>query len=363
MAMVINGINNGGIYYTSDLGDIIVKGISGKLTVRYSISSYTITESYSSGSENSVTIKDIGKVIDSYFVFKDFKKSAVEYIHEPLIVQFVFTDNLGTSSVTIRAVYSKALTGMLPDNSRIFLSRYKIVRTNKNRLEYVTFFKANGMKLMVGVAYLALGKAKFKKITLSVTSKLDCIYTRLISLKSISSSAGVGVDSILFYEAYLFKDDVMVDKIRYDIIKDKINSEVNFVYRNPFGGFETLAFAGYITDMPENDASINVFIDRQKRNNTSVKEIRKVYSGYINSEKYNAVKDMLLSSDVLVLDKESEPKAIVISESEMERTFPSNEVSGISVTYYPALNSHYGFDRKPNVAKRIFDKTFDYTFD
>lgn len=361
--MVIQGINNGGIYYTSDIDSIIVKSVSGKLTFTCTVGSLSITEYYTTDSGGIVTIRELGKVIDSVFSLKDYNKSATEYVHEPLSVSLKFADNSGSNIISFQAVYSKAVTGKIPGDNNVFLSRYRIVKTNKSRLEFVTVFKTNTIKLIAGIAYLSSGKAKFKKVTLSVTSKTDCTYTRLVSLKNISSAAGVNVDSVLFYEIYLYDNDTLTDKIRYDVKKEITLPEVNFLYRNPFGGFDTLSFTGYQTDMPENDFSINSFLGTQRRYSTSIKDIHKAYSGYISNDIYNAIKDMLLSTETYIMDKDFDVEEIVIKESEMERTLPSNEVYGVSVTYYPSQDNHYRFDRGSAVSKRIFDKTFDHTFD
>ena len=71
----------------------------------------------------------------------------------------------------------------------------------------------------------------------------------------------------------------------------------------------------------------------------------------------------MLVSDMLYTYSNDTFREIVVDDVEMEHTVPTNEVKGVSVTYYPARVNHATFERTPNLKNRIFDKTFDHTFD
>ena len=362
--MVIQGINNGSMYFSADIGDIKISNVSGTLGVKYIINSTnTISEKYYADSNGNVTIKDIAKLVEAYYNFPIYGESTTEYTLDAATVQMTCTDSSGSVSVSFKMIYSNAKVNCNPDECHFFLSRYRLIKTNKQRIEFITLFKTGSVKLITGVAYINSGKAKFKKITLALSTKNDCCYTRLVSLKSIASLAGININDVLFYELYLYVSDILTDKIRYEIDTDQKPSDINFLYRNLFGGFETVSFSGYMTDTPEISASVDVLLDKHQRHSISLKDSHKAYSGFVNAEKYNAIRDMLLSPVTYLLNKNFQAEEIIISESDMERTTPSSEAFGISVSYYPAYQASYGFTRDNGIKDRIFDKTFDHTFD
>ena len=362
MAMVIQGIYNNNKYFLADIPDIDVRNCVGEVTVVVTIGSDTVTEVYSPDNNMVVKIQGLYELLCSYFSLPDFSVYSNEYIMDPKTVQFKFTDSSSSTTVSISVFFSKAELGYQPGDDYAFLSRYKSIKTAASRKEYISFHKIDQSRLQLGVAYISSGKAKYKLVDLSMRTSYDCLYSRLVSVNKVAQDAGVGASTILFYDLKLYVSDTLRDHVKYEVDNNIYPNETNFLYYNPFGLPESMSFLGYVDLTPSYDGDINVFQGYSKRQSSKVKDIKKVYSGFISEAKYNAVKDMLVS-DMLYTYSNDTFREIVIDDVEMEHTVPTNEVKGVSVTYYPARVNHATFERSPNLKNRIFDKTFDHTFD
>lgn len=362
--MVVHGIYNNNIYFLYDLPDITILNISGTLNMTISVNGISFIEKYNPDIDGVVVVKALSKVFESYFELPLYEEYKDCYILNPVSVNFSFTDLSGSTDLSISVVFSKAGLDHLPGVHQLFYTRFKKKKTSVDMLEFLTFFKIENMSIVAGIAYFDSSKnARYKKVDISLVSDLNCMCTCDVSPYKIAKTSGISVDSIIFYNITLLVSDYEMDTVRYDII-DKKNypSAVNFIYINPFGGFDSVSFLGSCDFIPELDGNISSFFGLSRRLDSRVKDVRKVYSGYIEQSTYNAVTDMLISEKVYTLNN-GRLTEVVINDAELDHSKPTSEAWGISVSYYPSKRDGYMFDKEHVVVTGIFDKTFDHTFD
>lgn len=360
--MVVSGITNNSSYFSADFPDITIRNLNGDLRFTLTISGNNeLEEIYTKDASGTIIIHSLSKLLEGYFSLPAFSRSVVNTILKPLTVICQFQDNSGSSSFSMAIYYSRCSTNVFPGESKLFLSRYKNIRTTAERLEFISFYRAENTMLKIGVAYISNGKERYKEVQVVLPADVNCIVSRLVSLSRIASDTGINKDAVIFYDLYL-TNDTLSDRVRYTVDKRQYRIVTNFWYYNAFGLPESISFTGILIYKPELEGELCKLLNETVRTDPFLTDVKTVNSGFVSKDKYEAIVDMLTSPVQQVYDSDSNMN-IVFSEIDLEHRCPSNEPINVNMTYYPSDRKYAAFKRTTAYPTGIFDKTFDKTFD
>ena len=335
--MVIGGIVEGGVF-CHDMGDVQISGVSGNITVKYEVSgpdmdSASFDEVYYPDKDGNVKIHGLGDVALSYFRDLDINllHTTDDYtsIRYYLMIYSSIYNDAGkqAGSFTQTFYYSNCRTGMSAYDKR-FLSRFSKRMVRVDQVVPVAYHKM-GQTLVLGIAYKSQDKARFHKVNFFSNAAPGTFDIRYFSVPAIVDrlnkelGASYTADDIIFYEASLYSQEMLIDKIHFDIDRRHYPQITHFVFYNCFGFPETLYFTG-----------------RDER----------------------SVEDMVHSSKVYLYKNDVLGDLITITEVDFTESKPRTEPLNIKLTYRVANECQRIFTRD-SLRERIFDKTFDSTFD
>lgn len=359
--MVINGFTADAVYFLKDIPQAFLTGVTGKVTCLLSVDGTMVMgNSYYPDDDGIVTFIGLSELIESYLELPDFSRSRNLYLQKKHTVGIICTATSSTVTLQFYILYNRYQTGMKPEELRGFLTRMSEIRTYSDRLEYISFIQRESLTVTAGVAYLQSGKARYKKVNVPISSYAGGIDSVLVSVNRIASLSGISLSVILFYDLYL-DDGTIQDRIRFEVDKKHARFLTTFWYVGVFGTPESVSFTGAVTGEPEYEVETIISLVSRRNVKNELTEKFTVNSGWLTPEKYKTVEDLITSPTVYVYT-DSLQGPIAISDAKMEHRFPQNEVSCVTVTYSPVALIQK-FLRNREQPERIFDKTFDYTFD
>ena len=359
--MVIQGLDDGGIYFSGNLTDVVITGINEYVDINLSIAgTYIMNHERFYPVAGKVILPDFDKLIGSYFTpvdltaLNDFYTGGIRNI-------YIYCQDKNTAiSRNITAWYSKnRVSTDRPEHGMIY-SRYKSINTAISREEYVPFFADTATTLHIGVAHVRNGVEKYTRKSVTLGGRTGMLAFR-VSPARIASLSGVSADAILYYDVTVTAGTGSTDRIRYYMDKHYYRNTSNFIYLNSFGLPETIAFTGLVEYNPELNGEIVSLMQEDMRIDPGLSDVRTVNSGYLSIAKYKALTDMITSADIRVYDTAGQRK-IVVTDVDLLHRRSGSEMFSVTVTYRPSERGHMEFERIRNDRKGIFDRTFDYTF-
>ena len=362
--MVVDGIHDGVDCFISEIGEIEISGITDEqLNVRIETGGTEIfNESYYALKGN-VVIHEIGEMLRSYFSLHDPKgmsSNVVSYYQAPLSITAVFSDKQDTVRKRFKAYYSRCRTSVSPSEA-LFLTHENSVRTAYDRMEYLTFIVREGISVDIGVAYLDMGREKYKRTGQELDAVLGMVALSF-SLGRVAGMSGIEASSIIYYDVMLKENGAVKDKVRYVNDDRQYRNVTNFIYRNAFGMPETMSFIGLAEYIPELEGDLVELLTKTTRTDTRYMDCRTVNSGYLSARQYAKALD-LVTTDTLYLYDGDTLKEVVVTDIDFSHKRTGSEKINVSLTFRQASRRHLAFGRIGNIRERIFDKTFDYTFE
>lgn len=360
----MDGIHDGVDCFISEIGEIKISGITDEqLNVRIETGGTEIfNESYYALKGN-VVIHEIGEMLRSHFSLHDPKgmsNNVVSYYQAPLSITAVFSDKQDTVRRSFNAYYSRCRTSVSPSDV-LFLTHENTIRTAHDRMEYLTFRVREGISVEIGVAYLDAGNERYRRVTKDFGDTNGMLAFSL-SLERVAALSGIGTASILFYDAMLKENGIVKDKVRFINDQRRYRNITNFIYRNAFGMPETMAFTGLVEYSPELEGETVELLQRTVRTDAEYIDSRTANSGYLDTRQYGKALD-LITTDSLQLYNTETLTEVVATDIDFSHKRTGSEKINVSLTFRQASRLHLDFVRAGNIRKRIFDKTFDYTFE
>lgn len=356
--------------YTGNYGEIVVTGvdnISVELTKSGS-GEILLSESYTSDQKGFIRISDIGSVLQQHIGLVEL--GLTDSLQPVLNIQFVIKGEDGEElySATQKVAYSRgyAVFGDGQQNYDRFISRYAKKETNKNRREFVSFFR-NGQTFAYAIAYHDGNGIKAIEHKLPASAVEDTIETKAFSLSDIvkmaqtDASLTIVPDNVIYYDAILYKNEEVIDRIRFKNITVPALHEVMFLFYGLLGTPETLTFTGKEETTDELNGEFGYFRGKYKKYSQQIVEPKKANSGYIDRQTLLSVRDMLSSPSVFLYEKDTVTDEVVITEADFTRKAPSTAPVAVTVTYQKASRIQEEFNR-PDYDDMIFYDTFDVTF-
>lgn len=360
----MDGIHDGVDYFTSEIGEIEVSGIRDEqLNFRIENGGAEIFNENYYALNGNVVIRDVGEMLRSYFPLhapRGMSNNVISYTRLPLYITAVFSDKQGTVRKSFKAYYSRCRTLVSPSDV-LFLTHENTVRTACDRMEYLTFRVREGITLEIGVAYLDAGKSRYRRVTRDFGTG-NCMFAFSFALEWVAELSGIGTASILFYDAMLKENGIVKDKVRFVNDKRRYRNVTNFIYLNAFGMPETMAFTGLVEYSPELDGETVELLKGSARTDAGYIDSRTVNSGYLDTRQYGKALDLITTDSLQLYDTETLTE-VVPTEIDFSHKRTGSEKINVSLTFRQASRRHLDFVRAGNIRGRIFDKTFDYTFE
>lgn len=374
--MVITGIIEGSVY-CRDMGDVVISNVTGSITVKYRISGYgiaaaTFEEVYFPDSAGNVIINGLGEVALDYFPDQEIKILHTTKNHT-IVKNYIIIDAdvynaSGNKEKTFsQSFYFSQCRTALSYNDKCFLNRFSSRMVREDQLVCVAYH-CWGQTLVLGIAYKSEGVARFLKVNFFTNNTPGNSIIQYFSVDSVVErlnmelNASFTSDDIIYYEADLYSNGTLIDKIRYDIDRKHYPQITHFVFYNCFGFPETLYFTGRDERSSELEASFGTVMGDYLKVHTDLITSHTANTGYINESIRDCVEDMVHSNKVYLYQKDTLGDLITITGVEFTESKPRTEPLNIKLTYRVADKCQRTFTRA-RLPEKIFDKTFDSTFD
>lgn len=362
--MVIDGVYDGMDCFISEIEEIRISEIKNELlNVQILVGDTEIFNENYYASDNTVKIYETGKILRDYFLLEEPKgisDNVIFYHLPPLSVTIVVSDGQETVRNSFNAYFSRCRASVLPSDA-LFLTHENTIRTAYDRMEYLTFIVREGIAVDIGIAYLNIGKEKYKRIS----QELDVVPGMVafsFSLGRVAEISGIDMSSIIYYDVMLKDNETVKDKVRFINDNRQYRNVTNFIYQNAFGMPETMTFTGLTEYSPELEGDLVELLQKTVRTDTGYIDSRTVNSGYLDTRQYGKALDLITTPSLYLYDTEI-LKEVVITDIDFSHKRTGSEKINVSLTFRQASRLHLAFRRIGNIRERIFDQTFDYTFE
>lgn len=363
--MIVTGLKN--YIYASNYGDITVSDISDSVAVVLLVEGSTVLEErYYPDATGKAVIHNIGDVLLPYFI----QPSEVVWGDSRRKLFLNVTVQIGSSFTHTQTVFYSNIKNDIDIDFTFakFLTRYQKKKTSVSRVEFLSFYD-NGQSLYVGIAYLYQGKPQFFRykwmdcgsthegisLNVSIRKMKECVCS--------NTAHAVTESDIVYYEAYSVIGGNIISEIRYVNDKRHFPQEKHLFYYNCFGLPETITFRGADKRSVEPNATYATMRDEYRKIDTLPVIYDEVNTGYIDKVESECIEELLISDNVYLYTTVGIDKKIVFTEVDMEKRKPDNAPVSYTLTYRPAALKCLEYKSIIYNAGRLFDKTFDYTFE
>lgn len=363
--MIVTGLKN--YIYASNYGDITVSDITDSVTVILQVEGNTVLEErYYPDANNNVIIHHIGDVLLAYFTRPD--NARLTDSRRKLFLNV--TISIGSSFSHDQIVFYSTIKNDIEIDFAFakFLTRYQKKRTSVSRCEFLSFYD-NSQSIYLGIAYLHNGEPQFFRFKWKDCGNthegisLDVSLLKMVGLVQSGTNHAISDADIIYYEAYSVIGEEVVSEIRFINDKRFFPQEQHMLYYNSFGLPETITFRGADKRSVDPNATYAVMQDEYRKVDSLPVIYDEVNTGYIDRVEADCIEELLISDNVYLYTTTGIDKKIVFTEVNMEKRKPDNVPISYTLTYRPAALKCLEYKSIIYNASRIFDKTFDYTFE
>ena len=367
--MVIKGFKD--FCYTGNYGELIISDIDDDVLLeiaRMSTDEVLISELYAPDKTGFIRINGIGKVLQAHILLNELSFGPARM--QVLNLSFRLKNREGEvlHEATQKVAYSRgyAVFGGEQQNFDRFISRYNMKHTTEHRQELVSFF-CNGQVPAYAIAYRDEDQIKVMGHKLGTCTVADAIETMDFSISTIIARAQKEIqltilpEDIIYYDAILYREEVVIDRIRFWKDETPGLKETSFLYYSLLGTPETVTFTGKQETADELNGEYAYLRGTYKKYTQNIVEPRKVNSGYIDRMTLMSIRDMLSSPVVNIYNNGVIEDEVVITEVDFRRKEPNNEPVTVTITYRKASELQEEFKRE-DYDEGIFVNTFETTF-
>ena len=291
------------------------------------------------------------------------------YYNTFINVKFTFVNDDDTLIHNSEFHYDNANHNLTFDDCGIFLSRYREKKTKPGRKEFLNIISVGNL-IYSGIAYReASGKARYCKSLYDYSSEsgvfaIDVTVENIVANANSEDLLNITAGDVIYYDMILqSQDGSMLDKVRYMMDDRHFANETSFLYRNSFGGAETLTFTGKSEKSLELNGSYADFNGINRKYYTKPVLSERINTGYLSESLEGCMEDLIRSDKVFLIKEDLSQEEITVTAIEIKRVKNSNEAYSYYMTYRPSAKDHLDFRKCGSVRNRIFDKSFDETFE
>lgn len=378
--MTSSGLVNGGVF-CHDMGDIVAHGIGVATTVDFTILNSDkevlseFQEQYYPDASGDIRISGLDEVMSVYL--HDSKvadlfspDSNYKDIGGPLTMQMSFRmqgvyNRPGDGSLITQDFYpATARTGLFPSEYKYFLSRFRERDVFTDQLLTCAYI-FRGQVLMCGIAWQDDdGKTCYKEIELTVSGMADghiCMHQYKPS--DIANRTGVAAEQLLYVTFMLMDGSTRIDYMKMTFDNRKHPERTGFVFKNLFGVLEHLVFTGKNKHTADLEGTFSWIGRKYRKMHTDLTSSHTICTGWIDKDTHNSVKDAIRSEDVYMVNDLKLGDMVTITGIDIEYEKPSDRPVSAAITYRVSDKIQECFTRARQLGTRVFDDTFDKTFE
>lgn len=333
----------------------------------------SLTEEYAPDEDGNIVVRDAGKVAMAYLEPLDISGSAMERTTSRNRVRVVVEISSGgvvTDTHSTYVYYSKVRTNPTanPEAYHGFLSQYRRRTITMDTPICLSYSSQLSPRLVV--TYVHGGSVLSERLTLQDTAlAAGWNVTYFLTLENIASrvatatSTTVAAADILRVKAVLLQSGTECDSLIFDIDRGHQRQCTVMLFTNAFGLPETEPFTGEDSRGIDMDSEFAYMDGRYAKAWTELTDEHKVNSGYVSRERYHSLCDLAESDVVRILDGGTPGEEITITKVDLGDVRPRREPVTAVVTYRPSARTQRVFGRGLSPTVRIFDRTYDQSFE
>ncbi|MCQ2189698.1 MAG: hypothetical protein MJZ00_07285 [Paludibacteraceae bacterium] len=225
----------------------------------------------------------------------------------------------------------------------------------------------DGYKLRIGLAYIGSDLIPKWKTTVlnSITGISDVTCKNILSLLNLSS---IDEEDCLYAEFDLLEasTEKMTDKVRFTYIEyGRAEEHDTMIFTNFFGYPETMTLKGFSDETIDMDAQLGWLNGMLSKYDTNNIIHCMAYTGDMGKEEYALFMDLIHSRSLLLAaeNENSADKRIVIESLDAKRERHSELIQSAAIGYRYAERFERSVYMACNVNTRIFDSSFNPTFE
>lgn len=360
----MNILNWASNIYSSNLDNVLITDIVGVLTVEVSIDGdLQFIEQYYANSEKSATIRMLGDVCSKYFRFNAPSITA-ELVDVKVELSVKFTDSQSSSTVSASVFYSAIKTSF--DPHAMFLTRMSKKYTHVQDVELCSWHQID-QEIRCFITYLSNAQEQTVSVVLAPAASSEFAKTIRCGAADVltllrNEVPTATMDSLLWWEMQMYVNDVLVDRIKYIILRREYLSVFRVVFRNCYGVSETLCLTGQNVRTVDLDPVFGQIAGGYRKLYQSSTVWDEINTGVLNDSSAGEVEDLISSERIFLYDTSGLTEEVVVTEVDMKRTTPRSEVYSWQIKWRNARNKGRMFAREVSDVTRVFDSTFDQTF-
>jgi hypothetical protein len=338
------------ISFSSALKDVI---LSTAASVNISLSDKStsaiiIAETYMPDMDNLVYIRNLGKVLEAIIDKVTLVGAYTMTITETdnTVTTFDFDVQYGTTEIADYSTFIEVSYLTLLQGAK---------KTSIDRNEYISLKVSSDTPVQIALRYSSLtdGSLSNNLINLITVHESDGIVTLDVS------PAQWAVDGKQI-EQYAVISGSRVQSFIVDNIS--LPGAVSFVFINSFGVKEIFTCMGLSERENKYDGSLYGSNDGTYRKfYTKLVKQFTGNSGIMSQDEAEWIEDMFMSDSIYLYDSTGVGKEIAVIDPSVKRTSDPTELVSVSFTYRYVQENHNIYVAKPS--NRLFDSTYDYTYD
>jgi len=327
--------------FSAGMKDIIISSQDTVIFILNIPSGIVLQETYTADAEGKIYIRDLGKLCQSYI-------SPVTLREQFTMKLLNVETNAVFSTINITVQYSNVVLDIsaeefLEDRFLSLLDREKIIYREQKEFLSLVVPAQTDVK-----AVIRRKSGVFENIHLTTISQINTVITI-----DVSPSIFTNPETITYY-TILAGDRPMTYYIR-----PEPTPGVQFIFLNSFGVKETFIPSGLINHENKYENSFGTFAGKYRKYFIDFKKLFTANTGVIDDNHATWLEELFMSKDVFLLSPSGIENEITIEEATVKRTSAREELPAYEFKYRDTKINHYEFVTKRS---RIFDETFNYTF-
>ncbi len=373
--MTFEGLVNGGVF-CQDMGNLTVKYCQQETVVKFIVSDAdgaemaSFNEVYFPNADNELVISGLADLMASYLEGRKLSElfnpnqgwTEVNSFATLKLEFYQQGDKVDECSQVFYQANNR--TGVFPAEYNYFLSRFRERTVYDDQVLFLSYIY-RGQQLQAGVAYYqANGRSAYRTLSLpntGMTTGKTCCHQYIPS--DLAHQCGVGVESLIYIEFKLMLSGSMIDYMKCVFDHGNQHQKTAFLLKNLFGVPEIVVMTGVDKLTSELDASFSWINRRYLKTSTDLTTLHTICTGYIDQQTRDSVKDAIRSNEVYLVKGVDLIDMVTVTDIDLDMETPKNIGLTACITYRVSEKVQERFSRLAVADSRIFDDTFDDTYE
>ena len=371
--MTVDGIINGGVF-CPDFGDITLQGVTADyVLVDFAIKDMggttvsTFSETYHPDAAGKIYIKGLSDAMEAYLGGASLASiynpdSMVKDIGGYADCEMVFHHGETTQTATQRFYQSRNRTQLYPSSYKYFLNRFRERSVYTEQLITVSYiYRSQTLKCKVAY-YNSSGESCLKTISLSNSGcTAGHIICHQYKPSYLAGQANVGVANLIYLTMELYDGGSMIDYMKFTFDRTAPD-RIGILFKNAFGVPEHIIFSGRDKHTAELDGSFAWVGRKYRKMHTDLTTMHTICTGWVDEDTHDSIKDAICSDEVYLVNNFDLGDQVTVTDIDLDYEKPRTEPLRAFITYRVSDRVQESFSRVRQRAERVFDDTFDHTY-